>query len=125
MTTTIHLPGILRPHRHGDASAFTLVTACGRRGPIKVRESAAPPPDLLSKISTDTQWERGVCPDCLVRWDAAEEGGHLEIVWALNGKSAWHAGGAVVWTDPPPCPKCKAQHSAARPFSTVFAAVLR
>lgn len=119
-----HLPGVLRrsltlsyaePH-------FTLVTACGKRGPIKTRESAAPPADLFAE--TDTTWERGVCPDCLVRWDEAEGGGALQIVWALNGKTEWQAGGAVVFSNPPTCSKCRGRHET-RSLAAVFAAVVR
>lgn len=117
----VHLPGVIRRPGIGEPH-FTLVTACGKRGPIKLRESAAPPQDLFPEA---TDWERGVCPDCLVRWDEAEGAGSLQIVWALNGRTQWQVGGAVVWSEAPPCPKCRTIGSAARAFSSVFAAVVR
>lgn len=116
----VHLPGVIRRPGLGEPTHFTLVTACGKRGPIKLRESGAPPQDLFPEA---TDWERGVCPDCLVRWDEAEETGSLQVVWTMNGKTEWLAGGAVVFVEPPMCPKCRARHS--QPVSFVFAAVVR
>jgi len=105
-----HLPGVLQRGDGGfgvDDAVFTLVSACGKRGPIEVRENGAPPDDLFPEAWT---WEHGICKDCLVAWDRAEGAGALQVVWSLNGKTGWAAGGAVVWRELPHCHGCAEPH---------------
>lgn len=125
-----HLPGV-RLHAARDErgnmvqSAYeTLTTACGKRGAIKTRESAG---NLEQAHLFDERRDEGVCPECLVLWDRAEESGALLPVWNHNGKEAWKGPGAVVWTEEPRPWRCGHCSEATARWRAVgcFAAVVR
>ena len=83
-TGRYHLPAIIE--RDNGATYWTLASACGKRGAIAARDAS-----LQSDLfSAETH-----CPDCLVKWDAAEEAGGLRVVWVLNGPT-WAGPGGVV-----------------------------
>ena len=83
-----HLPAIVL--FRDDEKHHTLVTACGKRGALAVRDAAEEA--QLQFLGTVH-----LCPDCLVKWDAAEEEGALRVVWSVNGKRQWAGPGAVVF----------------------------
>ena len=86
-----------------------MVTACGKRGPIRPREDLGALPVSLSLGLFDE--DPLVCADCLVAWDAAEERGHLAAMWIANEKREWRAHGAPLaerpWLRGGRCEKCQ------------------
>lgn len=84
MSGRYHLPAVIE--RGNGSKHWTLASGCGKRGAIAARDAS-----LQSDLfSAETH-----CPDCLVKWDEAEESGTLRVVWALNGPT-WAGPGGVV-----------------------------
>jgi len=94
--------GLLDGQRHA-----TMVTACGRRGPMRPREDLGrwPANFILTGLDADPL----ICADCLVLWDAAEEKGRLLVRWVSTYARQWAAAGAVLFLEAPShvCAKCR------------------
>lgn len=94
--TRWHLPGVLvepngRPHS-------TMVTACGKRGPIRPRDDLGALPVQVSAFNFAVDEDDPlVCEACSVAWDAAESEGKLLVLWVRNLKRAWRSGGAPLF----------------------------
>lgn len=126
---TTHLPGVRWRQTVTASGAVeelpytTLTSACGKRGRISTREhvGGALRRDLF--LSAD----EGVCPECLVLWDAAEEKGLLAVVWTHNAREEWLGPGAVVErNEPSPWACANCGRGVRRPrASGCFAAVVR
>lgn len=119
--TRWHLPAV-RPSLESWA---TLVTACGRRGPIFVRDDVGRYPTQLLLSPQQAEAEGLVCPECNVAWDAAEEAGALQVVWTNNGKRQWAAGGAVVFAERPVPHSCRNCRSVGYSFKPDCLSVVR
>lgn len=103
MAADRHLPGV-RWRDSFDESGnpitlayATLSSACGKRGRISTREHSGGP---LRRDLFDSA-DEGICRDCLVLWDQAEERGELAVVWTHNGREEWLGPGAVVEREEP------------------------
>lgn len=119
MTTVRHLPAIVI--RATDEVTFTMVAACGKRGSLATRDAAEA--GQLQFVVTGPQ----VCPECMVRWDAAEEAGRLRVVWHIHPRTEWTGIGAVLWAECPPpwrCAKCGAPAGGSNGFSPHCLAVV-
>lgn len=96
MSVLYHLPAIVIRDEAEDH--HRMVAACGKRGPIRAREAGIGAQlDLLPGR---------ICPECEVRWDAAEHAGAMAVRWLTNGKREWAALGAVLWKVRPEPYRC-------------------
>lgn len=96
--TRWHIPAIIV--RETPRTHYVLTSACGKSGPMKVRDDLGHfPVDLFTP--TQAQPTSLVCPECEVAWDKAEDEGRLLTVFVHNGKRAWSAKGAPVFLEPP------------------------
>lgn len=115
--TRWHIPAIRRPAAL-VGNQFVMVTACGKRGPLKPREDLGAFPVDLFDAQERAHFDALICPECLVAWDRAEEEGRLLHVWAMNMKREWHAHGAPLVITPPSrvvsCPRCRDDHDTFR-----------
>ena len=97
--TRWHLPGVFvtpagRPHS-------TMVTACGKRGPIRPRDDLGALPVQAVAFDFMADEDLLVCSACSVAWDEAEQAGKLLVLWVQNLKRAWRSGGAPLFIAPP------------------------
>lgn len=89
--TLWHLPAVIR--NGGNA----LTTACGKRGPIRVREDIGTYPISTSQpFLLAVEPERFECEKCAVAWDEAEQNGRIEPRYIHNGHRQWRGPGAYV-----------------------------
>lgn len=102
--TRWHLPAVT-----GRVGALLMVTACGRRGPIRPRDDLGALPVTLPLGLFDEA--PLVCDECRVAWDQAEELGELVTMWTSNTKREWRAHGAPLgerqWLMGGRCEKCQ------------------
>jgi hypothetical protein len=95
MKTAFHLPAVIATNYAG---CLRLVSACGRRGPIRAREGVVPPQeDLLVVVAAVFR----VCPECGVKWDNEEQAGRLVEVITPSGAREWAGPGTVVHEEEP------------------------
>ncbi len=73
-----------------------LVSACGRRGPIRARGGDEPRQEALFHVPAVTP----TCRECCVAWDRAEEAGQVRDLFTANGEREWASGGAPVFVAP-------------------------
>lgn len=87
-----------------------MVTACGKRGPIRPRDDLGSLPVQLPARQTRILLDGVelvtpsyadevplVCEACAVRWDAAEAEGKLRVMWTMNRRRQWRAHGAPLF----------------------------
>lgn len=86
----------------------TMVTACGKRGPIRSRDTIGVLPVQVSMPIYDEA--PLVCGECQVLWDKAEEDGALLTRWVSDFSREWRGPGAVLFRERPtrqPCRQCR------------------
>lgn len=122
--SVFHLPAVATAAlRNGWAP---MVTACGRRGPIRVREGIAETEHTSLGIALSTG-VRG-CPECMVLWDWSEE--HTAFVHLFNnfGQPEWKGPGASLSIGVSTCNRCRSAASTqreARPITCIVRDVAR
>ena len=116
MSTVYHLPAIVIRDQGEDHQI--MVAACGKRGPIRARETGV---GAQLELGREIAGGRS-CAECEVRWDAAEQTGAIVVRWLSNASRSWAAAGAVLWKkrpEPYRCVRCgrKEDSSSFRPDS--------
>ena len=91
-----HLPAIMRTALAGEG---LMVTACGKRGPIRPREDLGALPVSLGLTLFDEA--PLVCEECCVAWDDAEARNRLVLWWARGDKREWRSHGAPLTKEQP------------------------
>ncbi len=93
----LHLPGALKDSKHPKQAR--MVSACGRRGPIRARKQLHVQLDAFDLGHVADQIV--ICPGCVVAWDKAEEAGGVLEMFSANGNQAWSSGGAPLFYEEP------------------------